>query len=47
MTLVLIIVGVLLVAFITFSVVRGLIKLAVLAAVVLVAFFIAHRAGAF
>jgi uncharacterized membrane protein required for colicin V production len=42
-----IIVALVLVAFIAFSFVRGLIKLAVLATVILVAFFIARQAGAF
>jgi hypothetical protein len=42
-----VIVALILVAFITFSFLKGLIKLAILGGIILIAFFIAHQAGAF
>jgi hypothetical protein len=46
-TLLLIIVAALVLAFLAFKFVRGMIKFAVLAVIVLVCLFIAHQAGAF
>ena len=47
MTIVLAIVAALVLAFLAFRFVKGMIKLAILAAIVLVCIFIAHQAGAF
>ena len=47
MTILLVIVAALVLAFIAFKFVTGTIKFAVLAVVVLVALFIAHQSGAF
>ncbi|HEY7959902.1 MAG TPA: hypothetical protein VID20_07575 [Sphingomicrobium sp.] len=42
-----VIVALMLVAFIAFSFLKGLIKLAIVGGIILAAFFIAHQAGAF
>ena len=47
MTILLIIVAVIALAFLAFKFVRGMIKFAILAVVVLIALFVAHLRGAF
>jgi hypothetical protein len=47
MTILLVIVAALVLAFLAFKFVTGMVKFAVLAVVVLVALFIAHQSGAF
>jgi hypothetical protein len=47
MTILLIIVAAIALAFLAFKFVTGMVKFAVLAVVVLIALFIAHQAGAF